>query len=105
HLCVVLQILRKHKLYGKISKCEFMKTRIEYLGHIISGNRVSIDQCKVKAIRNWNPPQNITELRLFFRLASYYQKFVERFLTIAAPLTQLLHKNTLYIWTDGQQMA
>src|SRR6266516_3318931 len=51
HLRVVLQTLCKHKLYSKISKCEFMKTRVEYLGHIISGDRVSIDQCKVKAIR------------------------------------------------------
>ena len=62
HLRVVLQTLRKHKLYGKISKCEFMKTRVEYLGHIISGDGVSVDQCKIEAVRNWNPPQNVAEL-------------------------------------------
>src|SRR6185369_6990545 len=62
HLHVVLQTLRKHKLYGKISKCEFMKTHVEYLGHIISGDEVSVDQCKIKAVRNWNPPQNVAEL-------------------------------------------
>src|SRR6185369_258209 len=77
HLHVVLQTLRKHKLYGKISKCEFMKTRVEYLEHIISGDRVFIDQRKIEAIRNWNSLQNIAELRSFLGLASYYQKFIE----------------------------
>ena len=52
HLRVVLQTLRKHKLFSKVSKCEFMKTHVEYLGHIISGDRVSVDQHKVEAVRN-----------------------------------------------------
>ena len=62
HLRVVLQTLRKHTLYGKITKCEFMKTRVEYLGHIISGEGISVDQRKVEAVRNWTPLQNIAEL-------------------------------------------
>ena len=52
HLRIVLQTLRQHKLFGKISKCEFMKRRVEYLGHVISEKGVSVDQYKVEAIRN-----------------------------------------------------
>ena len=105
HLRVVLQTLRQHKLFGKISKCEFMKRRVEYLGHVISEKGVSVDQHKVEAIRNWIPPKTVAELRSFLGLASYYQKFVEGFSTVATSLTQLLYKNTPYVWTDKQQTA
>ena len=74
-----------------------MKTSIEYLGHVILKEGISVDQRKVEAINKWMPPQNIAELRLFLGLASYYRKFIKDFSSIATPLTQLLYKNMPYI--------
>ena len=105
YLQVVLQTLCNHKLFGKLSKCKFMKTSVEYLEYIISKEGISIDQRKIETINKWTLPQNIAELQSFLGLASYYRKLIKGFSSIAIPLTQLLHKNMPYVWTDHQEMA
>jgi hypothetical protein len=47
-----LDILQQHKLFAKISKCEFFKQQVEYLGHLISKNGIAVDEKKVEAIQN-----------------------------------------------------
>jgi hypothetical protein len=64
HLRMVLQVLRKNKLYAKLSKCIFYQKNIHYLGHII-------DPEKIDAIRGWLMPKNVTEVRSFMGLAGY----------------------------------
>ncbi len=65
HLRVVLQILRERKLYAKFSKCEFWLDRVGFLGHVISGDGVSVDPTKIEAILNWNRPTSVSEVRSF----------------------------------------
>jgi hypothetical protein len=77
HLRVVLQILRERKLYAKFSKCEFWLDRVGFLGHVISGDGISVDPTKIEAILNWNRPTSVTEVRSFLGLAGYYRRFVE----------------------------
>jgi hypothetical protein len=60
HLRLVLQCLREHKLYGKLSKCSFYQSRIHYLGHVISGEGIAVDPTKVEAIMEWHAPTNVT---------------------------------------------
>lgn len=105
HLQQVLQILRKHRLYAKLSKCEILKQKVEYLGHYISSEGISVDLRKVTVVKEWPIPTNISELRSFLGLASYYRKFVKGFSSIAAPLTLLLHKDQPYKWDDTKQVA
>jgi hypothetical protein len=100
-----LEKLKEHRLYGKISKCEFMKTKVEYLGHYISAEGISVDQRKVDAIKSWPIPTNVSELRSFLGLATYYRKFVKDFSATATPLTALLHKDKPYNWEKEQQSA
>jgi hypothetical protein len=50
HLRLVLQCLREHKLYGKLSKCSFYQSMIHYLRHVIFGEGISMDPTKVEAI-------------------------------------------------------
>ena len=76
HLRLVLQCLREHKLYGKLSKCSFYQSRIHYLGHVISGEGIAVDPAKVEAIMEWPAPTNVTEVRSFMGLAGYYRRFV-----------------------------
>jgi hypothetical protein len=75
------------------------------LGHYISANGIEVDDRKVKAIRDWIPPINLTELRSFLGLANYYRRFVKHFSSLAAPLTKLLQKDVSFSWEKGQQEA
>ena len=59
----------------------------------------------VDAVKSWPIPTNISELRSFLGLASYYRKFVKDFSAIASPLTALLHKDKTYLWENQQQLA
>jgi hypothetical protein len=61
HLHLVLQCLREHKLYGKLSKCSFYQSKIHYLGHVISGEGIVMDPTKVEAIMEWPASTNVPE--------------------------------------------
>ena len=105
HLRIILQTLREHRLYAKLSKCQFWLDSVAFLGHIISAEGVSVDPQKVEAIMNWKPPTSVTEIRSFLGLAGFYRKFVEGFLKIAAPLTRLTRKEELILWSEACQRS
>ena len=92
HLKIVLQTLKEKKLYDKLSKCNFWLKEVSFLGHIVSAEGIRVDPIKIKAVMNWKPPQNVTEVRSFLGLAGYYRIFVRGFSIIASPLTKLLRK-------------
>jgi len=93
HLRIVLKTLRDNKLYVKAKKCELFRTKVEYTGHYISDKGITVDPRKIETIKNWPAPTNMSEVRSFLGLASYYRKFVQGFSAIATPLTALLHKD------------
>jgi len=93
HLEVVLQLLRKHKLFAKLSKCSFGLTQVEYLGHTVSGQGVAVDASKVQVVLAWPLPTNLKQLRGFLGLTGYYRKFIKGYASIAGPLTNLLKKD------------
>ena len=103
HLRIVLKTLRKNKLFAKLRKCEFWLREVSFLGHIVSAEGIRVDPVKIKAIMNWKPPRNVTEVRSFLGLASYYWKFVQGFSVIASSLTKLLRKGVKFEWDDKCQ--
>ena len=103
HLQQIFQQLRKAGLKLGRDKCEFGKTELAFLGHIVSGNGIAPDPSKIEKIRDFPIPKTLTELRGFLGLASYYRRFIQNFSTIAAPLHRLLRKDVFYEWTEVQQ--
>ena len=76
HLRAVLQTLREHRLFAKFNKCEFWLERVQFLGHVITGEGIQVDPTKVEAVVSWQRPRNATEIHSFLGLASYYRHFV-----------------------------
>ena len=65
HVKKVPDVLKREELYVKLSKCEFGKTSLVYLGHIVGNGQLKIDPSKVEVIVNWPKPTNVTEVRSF----------------------------------------
>jgi hypothetical protein len=99
HLCLVIQCLQEHKLYGKLSKLSFYQLRIHYLGNVISDEGIIVDIAKVEAIMEWPTQMSVPEVRTFMGLVRYYWRFVEEFLKIANPITELQKNKKKFVWT------
>ncbi|GJY03241.1 hypothetical protein Tco_0361393, partial [Tanacetum coccineum] len=95
HLWLLLELLRKEKLYAKFSKCEFWLREVQFLGHVTNGDGIHVDSSKIEAVKNWKAPRTPTEVRSFLGLAGYYHRFIENFFKIAKPLTILTQKSLL----------
>ncbi|XP_057733997.1 uncharacterized protein LOC130949239 [Arachis stenosperma] len=105
HLLIVFKILRENNLYVKKEKCSFARDEVHFLGHIIKDGTFCMDQEKVKAIKKWEPPNKVFELRSFLGLANYYRRFIKGYSAKAAPLTDLLKKNHSWKWSKECQKA
>ncbi|GKD56238.1 putative reverse transcriptase domain-containing protein [Tanacetum coccineum] len=77
HVKLILELLKKEKLYAKFSKCEFWIPKVQFLGHVIDSHG----------------------------LAGYYRRFIERFSKIAKPMTNLTQKKVKFEWGDKQDAA
>ena len=92
HVLVVLETLRKEKLYAKLSKCEFWLREVSFLGCNVSKEGIQVDPKKVEVIIEWKPPRNVTKVRTFLG-----------FSMTATPMTRLLQKNVNFEWSEKFQ--
>jgi len=105
HIKQTLDVLKREKLYVKLSKCEFGKTSLNDLGHIVGGGEFKIDPSKVTIIVNWPKPKYAIEVRSFLGATQYWRKFISNFSLIAAPLHALTGLNKVFQWGGKQQKA
>ena len=89
HIRQLFQRLREADLKLNREKCDFFKSHIQYLGHLISGEGIEALPEKLESIKGMPPPTTPKEVKQFLGLKGYYRKFVPRFADIARPLTNL----------------
>jgi len=73
----------EHKLFLCPEKCEFYQKQIEYLGLVISENKVVMDPVKVARVYEWPIPENWTDVQAFIGFVNFYYHFIQDFSTIA----------------------
>ena len=111
HVREALQVLRDNKFYAKLSKCEFEKPELKFLGHYVGRNGLRPDPKKTQVVEQWPTPQSVTEVRSFLGLANYFRRrrrYIQGFSKMAGPLTSLTKQDVVWnqdTWTPACQRA
>jgi hypothetical protein len=106
HLATVMRKLQQENLLINMKKSSFMKTKLIYLGFIISIDKLRMDPDKVEVIKNWPSTKNIFEVRIFHGLASFYRKFIRNFSEISAPMMDTVKKrHKSFHWTEKDEKS
>ncbi|KAL5516749.1 hypothetical protein EMCRGX_G002156 [Ephydatia muelleri] len=99
HLREAFKRLRQAGLTLRGVKCQIGMSQVTYLGHVFSGNGMTPDGSKIRAVTEWPKPVDAGDIRQFLGLASY-QRYINRFADLAAPLHQLTHNNAEFQWAE-----
>jgi len=102
HVRQVLETFGKETLYVNFAKCMFALDHINFLGFVVSSKGVHVDKEKVATIQHWLTPTNVSEVRSFHGLASFYKQFVKDFSIIVAPLNAIVKKHVVFKWGQDQ---
>ena len=105
HLRIVLQILRKHRLYTNFNKWEFWLIEVRFLGHVVLTSGVSVDPEKVEVVMSWERSKLVFKIRSFLGLVGYYRRFIEDFSRLATPITRLTRNEVKFEWNDFSERA
>lgn len=89
----VFKILVENHLQLQLTKCKFLKSKVEYLGYNINSEGISPSEKHVEYIKNYPVPKNVHDVHKFIGLASYFRKFIPNFSVIAKPLYDLVKKD------------
>lgn len=104
-LKIVLERIKVSGLRLNKEKCEFKKERIEFLGHIISNDGISISPDKIEAIKNLKQPKSVSELRRVLGLVNFVTKFIPNAQMGLHPLNELLKKDNDFLWDVSHAQA
>ena len=78
----ILDWMESEDLHLKLAKCVFNQTEVEYLGLVVKDGKVCMDPTKLAAIKNWEPPTLVKQVRSFIGFCNLYQKFIPNFSTL-----------------------
>ena len=97
HVRKTLKLLGANDLYLKPEKCEFYRTKVEYLGFVISEEGISMDPKKVAAVKKWEQCTNLHDVRSFLGFANFYRHFIKEYSSLATSLVNLTWKNIPFV--------
>lgn len=99
HLNIVLGRLKQAGITCGLQKCQFLKSEVRLLGHIVSAKGIKMDPSKIAAIKEFPTPRSVKHLRAFLGLVNYYRRFVAKYSYLTASLCKLLQKDKDWKWT------
>jgi hypothetical protein len=73
---------------------------VPFLGHVISPEGIAVDPGKVRDVLDWKPLKSVHQVQSFLGLAGYYRRFILNFSKISKPITELLKKDTMFVWSN-----
>ncbi|GFS81697.1 retrovirus-related Pol polyprotein from transposon 17.6 [Trichonephila clavipes] len=101
----VLKTASEYGLELNLKKLNFLKSKIEFLGHIIEKGTIKPSLDKTKAVQNFPEPKNLKQVQSFLGLSGYFRKFIQNYSIIAKPLSDLLRDNAVFHFGPEQQLA
>jgi len=101
YLTQVFQVFGQQELYAKLDKCELFTYQVVFVGYVVSGEEIQVDESKIEAIKSYSIPTTITKVCDFHGLSSFYRQFIKDFM---APLTKCMKKGS-FEWTKAAQRA
>src|SRR6266576_2633339 len=96
----VLEHLQTHQLAIAPDKCDWHKSKVNFLGYIISAEGVEMDQEKIRTVLEWEAPGSVKEIQSFLGFANFYRRFIMGYSKLTRPLTDLTKKSEKYIWSN-----
>ena len=105
HLRIVLDLLRRNRLFVKPSKCTWLRPELSFLGHLVGQDGIKVDPAKIQVVRDEPRPENLLQLRQFLGLTNYFRRFVQGYAARVTPLVRLTKKDMPFVWSSECQEA
>ncbi|GFV00772.1 retrovirus-related Pol polyprotein from transposon 17.6 [Trichonephila clavipes] len=104
-LKIIFEVAKKYGLEIKFKKCQFLKKKIEFLGHIVESGTIKPSPTKTLAVRKFPEPTTIKQVQSFLGLTEYFRKYIKDYSKIAKPLSDLTRKENLFVFGIQQKEA
>ena len=105
HLEKVFLKLREAELKLKPKNFDLFQTQVNYLGHVLDKTGIRPDPKKLEAVREWEHPKTVAQVRCFKAFCNYYRKFMKNFPEVAKSLYRLTSKGVKFTWEEGHEDA
>ncbi|GFX77879.1 retrovirus-related Pol polyprotein from transposon 17.6 [Trichonephila clavipes] len=104
-LQIIFEVAKKYGLEIKFKKCQFLKKKNEFLGHIVGSGTIKPSPTKTLAVRKFPEPTTIKQVQSFLGLTGYFRKYIKDYSKIAKPLSDLTRKENLFVFGIQQKEA
>lgn len=105
HCRMVLERLRKGRLFANIEKCDFDKPEVEYLGYILGAQGIKMNPKKLQTVMDWPVPRSIKDVQSFLGFSNFYRCFIKHYSHIASPLHNLTKKSTTPFYFSSDALS